>query len=282
MKLTLGFSPCPNDTFIFDALLHGKIDTEGLEFEPLLADVEELNQKAFRQDLDITKLSYHAYAFLLDRYVLLDAGSALGKNCGPLLIAKADVPKEDIPRLRIAIPGSLTTANFLLSLAYPEANDKIEMLFSKIEDAVLTEEVDAGLIIHENRFTYAKKGLVKLTDLCEFLENSTGHPIPLGGIAIRRDLALETKLQVNRVLSRSVTFAMGNPEGTYDFVRRYAQEMDREVMYKHIALYVNAFTRDLGTKGRQAVRQLFKMAARREIIPPPDKTIFLERKKALK
>ncbi len=280
MKLTLGFSSCPNDTFIFDALLHGKVDTEGLAFEPVIADVEALNQSAFRGELDITKLSYHAYAYLTDAYVLLNAGSALGNNCGPLLIARAPIAEEHIPRCRIAIPGRYTTANFLLSLAYPEAADKEEMLFSEIEEAVLTGRVDAGLIIHENRFTYQARGLVKLVDLGEFWETRTGHPIPLGGIVVRRSFDGALQQRINRVLARSVAFALEQPEQTYDFVRRHAQEMDREVMYQHIALYVNDFTRDLGIAGKQAVRQLFEMAERRGVIPPLNKSIFLERKKA--
>jgi len=282
MKLTIGFSPCPNDTFIFDALLHGKIDTEGLDFEPVIADVEALNKKAFRGELDITKLSYHAYAYLLETYVLLNAGSALGNNCGPLLIARTPIAGEHITGCRIAIPGKYTTANFLLSLAYPEATDKVEMLFSDIEQAVLEGQVDAGLIIHENRFTYQDKGLVKLRDLGEFWESRTGHPIPLGGIVVRRSLDAAVQQSINRVLSGSVAFAMEHPESTYDFVRRYAQEMDREVMYQHIALYVNEFTRDLGVAGKQAVRQLFEMADRRGIIPSMSRPIFLDWKKALK
>ena len=160
MKLTLGFSPCPNDTFLFDALVHHKIDTEGLEFDLVMEDVEALNQAAFKGQLAITKLSYHAYAYLLDQYVLLDAGSALGNNCGPLLIAKTKMDQEAIDQSLIAIPGQYTTANFLLSLAFPGAQNKREMLFSDIEPALIAEEVEAGLIIHENRFTYQDKGLI--------------------------------------------------------------------------------------------------------------------------
>lgn len=277
MKVNIGFSSCPNDTFIFDALLHGKVDTEGLSFEPVIADVEELNQRAFRSELDITKLSYHAYAHLTDAYVLLDAGSALGNNCGPLLIAGEPISSEKIARSTIAIPGRYTTANFLLGLAYPDARDKVEMLFSDIETAVLEGKVDAGLIIHENRFTYQDKGLVKLMDLGEFWEERTGHPIPLGGIAIRRDLPKDVQQRVNRVLKNSVLFARQHPEATYDFVRRHAQEMDREVMYQHINLYVNDYTVDLGIQGRQAIRQMFEMAERRRLIPGIKKPIFLGR-----
>ena len=164
MKLSLGYSPCPNDTFIFDALVHHKIDTEGLEFEVTLADVEELNSKAFNQELDLSKMSYHAMAYSLKHYQLLNSGSALGSGVGPLLIAKKQLSEEEINEARVAIPGEFTTANFLLSLAYPRMKNKVEVLFSEIENAVLEDRVDAGLIIHENRFTYRQKGLISLID----------------------------------------------------------------------------------------------------------------------
>ncbi|AEE53699.1 1,4-dihydroxy-6-naphthoate synthase [Haliscomenobacter hydrossis] len=276
MKLTLGFSPCPNDTFIFDAMIHGRIDTEGLEFELFLGDVEELNRRAFATDLDITKLSYHAYAHLTDAYVLLDAGSALGNNCGPLLIAKTAITNARIPDLKIAIPGKLTTANFLLSLAYPKAIDKVELLFSEIEEAVLSGRVDAGLIIHENRFTYAEKGLVKLIDLGEFWEQTTGMPIPLGGIVIKRSLSAEIIAKVNRIIRRSVEYAWANPTASEAFVAEHAQEMDPAVRRQHIDLYVNRFSANLGTQGRDAVKYLFKIAQQEGIIPPQQQPIFVQ------
>lgn len=202
-QLSLGFSPCPNDTFIFDALIHGKIDTEGLEFEVIMEDVEALNKKAFQGDIHITKLSYHAFAHLTESYNLLNSGSALGKNCGPLLIAKEFMSPEQINRAGIAIPGAMTTANFLLGLAYPEAKNKTAVLFSEIEDSVLSGQYEAGLIIHENRFTYEQKGLKKLIDLGEYWESSTGFPIPLGGIVINRALPLEIQQKVNRALKKA-------------------------------------------------------------------------------
>ncbi|WP_353484745.1 1,4-dihydroxy-6-naphthoate synthase [Haliscomenobacter sp.] len=275
MKLTLGFSPCPNDTFIFDALIHGRIDTEGLEFEVFLGDVEELNRRAGAADLDITKLSYHAYAHLTNKYVLLDAGSALGNNCGPLLIAKKIIPAQDIPKLTIAIPGKLTTANFLLSLAYPKAVNKIEMLFSDIEGAVLSGAVDAGLIIHENRFTYQEKGLVKLLDLGEYWEQTTGMPIPLGGIVIKRNLPEEIIQKVNRCIRRSVEYAWANPNESESFIAEHAQEMDPAVRQQHIDLYVNQFSADLGLQGRNAVNHLFQVALQNGIIPVQNKPIFI-------
>lgn len=275
MKLTLGFSPCPNDTFIFDAMIHGRIDTEGLEFEVFLGDVEELNRRAGLADLDITKLSYHAYAHLTEKYILLDAGSALGNNCGPLLIAKSPIPPEDISNLKIAIPGKLTTANFLLSLAFPKATQKVEMLFSEIETAVLNGTVDAGLIIHENRFTYADKGLVKLIDLGEYWEQSTGMPIPLGGIVIKRNLPESIIHKVNRIIQRSVEYAWANPTASEAFIAQHAQEMDPAVRRQHIDLYVNQFSADLGVQGRAAVDHLFKVAEEKKIIPVQRQAIFL-------
>ncbi|MCB0554476.1 MAG: 1,4-dihydroxy-6-naphthoate synthase [Phaeodactylibacter sp.] len=275
MKLTLGFSSCPNDTFIFDAMIHGKVDTEGLEFEPIIADVEELNQRAFAKTLDITKLSFHALAYLLNDYALLDAGSALGNGVGPLLIAREDMEPKAIRKARVAIPGKYTTANFLLSLAFPEIKNKREMLFSRIEDAVLKGEVDAGLIIHENRFTYQNKGLVKLMDLGEFWEETTQMPIPLGGIVVKRSLELPVQQAVNRVMARSVAFALDNPKASLDFVRAHAQEMEESVMYQHIGLYVNAFSRGLGPEGKAAVQRLFDIAMAKGIIPAREMAIFV-------
>jgi len=275
MKLSLGFSPCPNDTFIFDAMIHGKIDTEGLDFEVILGDVEELNQRAFAGELAITKLSFHAFAHLLDTYTLLDAGSALGRNCGPLLIAKQALDDQQINAGPIAIPGKYTTANFLLGLAYPAAKNKKEILFSDIEGAVLEEKVTAGLIIHENRFTYAQRGLCKLIDLGEYWESTTGMPIPLGGIVAQRSLAADTLEKVNRVMKRSVAYAFSHPKDSLPFIKKHAQEMDEEVMYAHIGLYVNEFTKDLGLEGKQAVQYLFDKAASLSQIPAVDKSIFL-------
>ncbi len=275
MRLTLGFSPCPNDTFIFDALLHGKVDTEGLQFEPVIADVEELNQRAFDRSLQATKLSYHAFAFLLKDYALLEAGSALGNKVGPLLIARSPILDAEIPSCTIAIPGQYTTANFLFSLAFPDADKRQPMLFSDIEGAVLRGDADAGLIIHENRFTYAERGLVKLMDLGEYWESATKMPIPLGGIVVRRDLPEAVQQAVNRVMQRSVAYAMDHPKDSLEFVRKHAQEMEEKVMYQHIELYVNAFTRALGQPGRAAVQRMFDIAMAKGVIPTSELPIFV-------
>ncbi len=275
MKLTLGFSPCPNDTFIFDGMVHGKVDAEGLRFDVRLDDVEALNRSAFQKELDITKLSYHAFAYLSDHYELLDAGSALGKGCGPLLIARERLTPEFIKGARVAIPGHYTTAHFLFRLAFPDNDNKVNLVFSEIERAVAEGEVDAGVIIHENRFTYAKRGLKKCLDLGAFWEESTGYPIPLGGIAVRRSLPGQVKAKINRIMKASVRFALEQPESTYPYVRSHAQEMDLEVMRKHIGLYVNHYTEDLGQEGKEAVRHLFRLARERDLIPEFRQNIFL-------
>lgn len=271
--ISLGFSPCPNDCFIFDAMLHGKIDTEGLEFKVFMEDVETLNQKAFRGELDVTKLSYHAYAHLVKEYQLLNAGSALGNNCGPLLIASSKLEIKD--STKIAIPGKYTTANFLLSLAFPDAKNKVEMVFSEIEDAVLSGKVDAGLIIHENRFTYEQKGLKKIIDLGEYWETLAKALIPLGGIVIKRNFPDEVKKKFDRVLRKSVEYAFANPKSSLNFVKANAQEMSEEVMYKHIDLYVNNYSVDLGAEGKRAVKLLFDKAQELGVINKIEEEIFL-------
>jgi 1,4-dihydroxy-6-naphthoate synthase len=278
MKLSLGFSPCPNDCFMFDAIVNRRIDLEGLQFTERLADVEALNTSAFAGDADVTKLSYHAYAYCADKYVLLDAGSALGRNCGPLVISKRPISKDEVAAsaLRIAIPGKFTTANLLSGLAFPKAQRKTELVFSEIEHALLRGEFDCGVIIHENRFTYEAKGLKKVIDLGEFWETETGAPIPLGGIVVNRMLPDEVKHAVNRVLRQSVEYAFANRSASLPYVRAHAQEMSEEVMYKHIDLYVNEYSIDLGVDGRRAVELLFERARLAGIIPTAGRELFLE------
>jgi 1,4-dihydroxy-6-naphthoate synthase len=275
MKLTLGFSPCPNDTFIFDAMVHGRIDTEGLEFDFFLADVEELNRKALTSAVDVTKISYHAYAYVAQNYLILDSGSALGHRNGPLLISKRVINPSDLIDLRIAIPGKYTTANLLFSIAWPEADNKIEYLFSDIEDALIRDEVDAGLIIHETRFTYYKKGLYRIADMGEYWENLTGLPIPLGAIVINRNIPADIALKVNRILKRSLEYAYKDSFASYDFVAGNAKEMDSTVMNNHIKLYVNEYTLDLGNMGKEAISTLFRIAREKRVIPALPERIFL-------
>jgi len=279
MKLSLGYSPCPNDCFIFDALLHKKIDTEGLDFEVAHEDVETLNRKALRGDLDITKLSFHAYAYVVDHYILLRAGSALGFNCGPLLIENGKWQKENLANMKVAIPGKMTTANFLLSLAYPQLKNKIEYVFSDIEDAVLRGEVDAGLIIHENRFTYEQKGLKKVIDLGEYWDSLIHAPIPLGGIVIKRNLDSDLQQKVNRLIRKSVEFAFANPESSMPYVKEHAQAMSEEVMKKHIALYVNDFSIDLGDLGIDAIHLMYGKAKELKLFDIPDKPLMIKKER---
>jgi 1,4-dihydroxy-6-naphthoate synthase len=278
MTLSLAFSPCPNDCFTFDAIVNRRIDLEGLDFSIRLADVEALNQAAFAGDADVTKLSYHAYAYCTGRYVLLDAGSALGRNCGPLLISKRPIIPEQVAagNISIAIPGRYTTANFLLGLAFPLARRKTELVFSAIEGALLNDEYDAGLIIHENRFTYESKGLTKIIDLGDFWEGATGAPVPLGGIVVNRALPDDVKRRVNRVIKSSVEYAFANRAASLPFVREHAQEMSDEVMYRHIDLYVNEYSRNLGTDGRRAVELLFDRAVAGGVIPAAKDPLFLD------
>jgi len=257
MKITLGFSPCPNDTFIFDGLVNGTIDTEGLEFETFLEDVETLNQWAAEGRLDVSKMSFPALFKQADQYAILSAGSALGQGVGPLLIAKREVDLAQIAELNIAIPGENTTANFLLSYAFPQAQHKVPTLFSDIEDAVLNGHVDLGVIIHENRFTYAQKGLVKMADLGEVWEQKEQAPIPLGCIAAHRRLPADIHAKVDRLIRKSLQHSFAAYPQVSGYVQQHAQAMDENVMRQHIELYVNNYSMDLGPQGKKAVEQLY-------------------------
>jgi 1,4-dihydroxy-6-naphthoate synthase len=261
MHFTLGFSPCPNDTFIFDALVNGKIDTKGHTFDVVLEDVQTLNEWAMEGRLDISKISYGALPALLDQYHLLNAGGALGKGVGPLLIARKEnnLSLDRIPETTIAIPGKNTTAHLLFSLAFPTAKNKQFMVFSSIEEAVLTGAADAGVIIHENRFTYQQKGLVKLMDLGEFWETKTSCPIPLGGIIIKQSFDQAIRTEIDQLIRASLQYAFDRYPSLPDYVVQHAQEMDEQVMRQHIDLYVNNFSLDLGEAGRAAIESLLKM-----------------------
>lgn len=261
MKLTLGFSPCPNDTFIFDAMVNGKIDTKGITFNYVMEDVETLNKWAEQGKLDITKLSYNTFLHTVQQYALLHSGSALGKGVGPLLIAKQPIAADKIDKLKIAIPGFNTTANLLLSLAFPKATNKTAIVFSDIEQAVLSGEYDAGLIIHESRFTYKQKGLTKLIDLGDWWEQHVNAAIPLGGIVMKRSLGSGLCAVVDGMIKQSLAFSWKNYPNLSPFVTQNAQEMQEQVMRQHIDLYVNEYSTDLGAVGEQAISELFKRAA---------------------
>ncbi|MFO7755865.1 MAG: 1,4-dihydroxy-6-naphthoate synthase [Bacteroidales bacterium] len=272
--LSLGISTCPNDTFVFDAMVNGKTDTGEIDFDCKLTDVEELNRHAFNAELDITKISYHAYAYVSQDYILLNAGSALGFNNGPLLVAGSEMPASDLVGRRIAIPGIYTTANLLMGIIYPNLTLKEEYLFSDIEDIVLKGEAAGGLLIHENRFTYRDRGLVKIRDLGEAWQELTSMPIPLGGIAVKRRLGPGMAVKLDNILAASIDYAYNNPLSSYEFIKKYAASMERDVMQKHIDLYVNDFSRNLGDRGRAAVKILYEKAVATGLIPAVREDIF--------
>lgn len=269
MKLSLGISPCPNDTFIFDAMLHGKIDTEGLNFDLRLEDVETLNRLAITGVLDITKVSYGALPRLFPHYRVLDAGGALGKGVGPLFISKKyhELSALNPESSTVILPGSYTTAHLLFHLAHPDFKSKIFLPFDQIEDAVINGQADAGIIIHENRFTYAEKGLNKLEDLGDTWENNTGFPIPLGGIIAKRHFDIELLRRINRVIKRSLEHALQHKLELPAFVKEHAQTMKPEVMLQHIDLYVNEFSLGLGSVGRAAVWKLLELSSALHPVP---------------
>lgn len=264
MKVTLGFSPCPNDTFIFDALVNKKIDTGGFDFEVVLADVQTLNEWALEDKLDVTKLSFPAFFQASDNYILLDSGSALGKGVGPLLISKQSGSDDPfaVTNAKVALPGINTTANLLFDFAYPGAANKTHMVFSAIEDAVINGEADYGVIIHENRFTYADKGLHKIKDLGTYWEEKMNCPIPLGGIAINQSIKRQQALQIDQLIRQSLEYAFRNYPELPSYVREHSQEMEEQVMRQHIDLYVNNYSLSLGEDGKHAIRTLFNVFKR--------------------
>jgi len=268
VRLTLGYSPCPNDTFIFYALVHGRIDTEGMSFDEVLLDVETLNRKALDAELDITKVSFHAFGVLRDTYRLLRSGGAMGRGCGPLVVAKEKARMDELRGRRIAIPGRLTTAFLLLQLYDPSlAGDVIVMPFDRIMDAVREGAADAGLIIHESRFTYPDYGLFEIMDLGKWWEDETGFPIPLGCIAAKKSLGMDTVRTVDMLLRKSVEYAFAHREETREYIKTHSQEMEDEVIEQHINLYVNDYSLDPGRDGMAAVEELLKRAGERGIIP---------------
>ena len=257
MKLTLGFSPCPNDTFIFDAMVNHKIDTKGLAFEVLLEDVQTLNQWALEGKLSITKLSYGVLPLVLDKYSVMNSGSALGKGVGPLLISASIINDQPIEDILVAIPGENTTAHLLFSMAYPNATNKVFLRYDEIENFVLANK-GLGVIIHENRFTYEAKGLKKIIDLGDYWENKTGNAIPLGGIVIKKEIDISTQHTIDTLIKESIEYAFSNYPLLNDYIRSHAQEMSESVMRQHIDLYVNEYSLDLGDMGKNAILKLLE------------------------
>ena len=283
MKLTLGFSPCPNDTFIFDALVNKKINTGDLEFDVVMDDVQSLNEMAIAGKLDVTKISYGSLPLILDQYVVLSSGSALGKGVGPLLIAPFELPSPAVKQCVVAIPGKHTTAHVLFSLAFPDATNKVFLRYDEIENFVLNnngsleniQSVKLGVIIHENRFTYEQKGLVKQTDLGNFWETETKLPVPLGGIVVNRNLPGDIKMKVQSLIRKSLEHSYASGNELSSFIKDNAQEMSAEVMQMHIDLYVNEYSIDLGMEGKKAVKKFLQVHSAINKIPVEEEKIFL-------
>jgi 1,4-dihydroxy-6-naphthoate synthase len=273
--LTLGFSPCPNDTFMFYPLVHGLVDTGGYSFNERLEDVETLNKLAVKGVLDVTKVSYAALGHFREQYALLRAGSALGRGCGPLLVAKDPLDPAGLQGKTIAIPGRYTTAHLLMRLYNPGLTPFLEMPFHEIMDAVMTGRADAGVIIHESRFTYQGFGLHQLVDLGEWWENETGLPIPLGGIVARRTLGAATIRTIEQALAAGVDYARSNPEAATQYIREHAQEMNEQVCAAHIGLYVNDFSQQLGAEGEQAIAELLRRAETVGLVPASEAPLFI-------
>ncbi len=273
-KISLGYSPCPNDTFIFYALVNKKIRGE-VKFSEILRDVETLNQMALHKELDVTKTSFHTFGHLREDYCLLHAGSALGRGCGPLMVAKGTIRGSELDRKKIAIPGKMTTAYLLLQLYAPEIKNIIEMPFDRILNAVSLGTVDAGLIIHESRFTYPDYNLIKLIDLGEWWEEETGLPLPLGGILAKRDLGAALIKKIELLLKKSIEYAFQNTALTREYIRQHARELEDEVIDQHIKLYVNDYTLDIGD-GIIAIEKLLKIVEELKPILHSDKPIFIE------
>ena len=272
--LRLGYSPCPNDTFIFFALAEGRIDTAPYHFEVSLADVEILNQQARQRVLDMTKVSISAVLHLLDDYCLLRSGGAIGRGCGPLVVARERLTVEELRDKRIATPGQLTTAHLLLQMTEAHRGSWVAMPFHRIMEAVATGEVDAGVIIHEGRFTYPAMGLHRVLDLGEWWENETGLPLPLGGILIRRDLGAETARFVDQKIRESLSYSRAHPDKAWPYIKAHAQEMAEDVIGRHIETFVNDFSLDVGEDGEQAIRFLLEAAAKQQGLSIPQKMIF--------
>jgi len=277
--LSLGYSPCPNDTFIFYAMINGKIDTGNLKFNELLLDVETLNQKALNSSLDISKVSYHAYGHLRDKYRLLRAGGALGRKCGPLLITKNDYSMSQLRGRKIAVPGQLTTAYLLLQLYCAsfdfQPSSPLFMPFNEIIDAVASGKADAGLIIHESRFTYQSFGLKQIIDLGEWWEGETSLPIPLGGIIAKRSLGDGLINTINTVVKNSVEYAFSNRVEPMNYIKEHSQELSDDVIKQHIDLYVNDFSIDIGKEGEKAVVELFSRSEKAGLIPNTNLKSFM-------
>lgn len=275
--ISIGFSPCPNDTFIFHAMMHDLVDCENVSFkQPVLEDVETLNNWALDAKLDVTKISFHALGHVLDDYVLLKSGSALGRGCGPLLVSSEKFAIEDISTKTVAIPGRHTTAAMLLRMFAPGCQNVVEMRFEEIMPSIVEGKVDAGVIIHESRFTYIQHGLVLLQDLGTWWEETSGYPIPLGGIASKRSLGADVITKVDRCIEKSIRMAFDNPDQSMPYIREHAQELDDKVIRDHISLYVNSFSERLGQEGEEAINAFLLRGREAGVLPDSNKSLFVD------
>lgn len=274
--ISIGYSPCPNDTFIFYALIYKKIDTHDLEFNEILEDVETLNAMALNEKLDVTKVSCHAYGYMRDKYVFLRSGGAFGHGCGPVVVTKKPCAIEELKGKKFAIPGRLTTASLLLELYNPTLDFKtISMPFNQIMASVQNGKVDAGLIIHEGRFTYSNYGLTQIMDLGKWWELETGQLIPLGGILARRSLGFETIQTIESLIAKSIRYSQFHPNEPLNYIKCHSQELDDSVIAQHINLYVNEYSIDLKEKGKQGLKELLTRAEKAGIIPLSSAPVFL-------
>ena len=265
MRITINISTCPNDTFMFDALIHKKINTRGYEFDLTMADIEQLNKSARDNSVMVTKLSYATYPSISKNYQILNSGSAIGRGNGPLLVSRKKIYTDELDDVKIGIPGKMTTANFLLNKAFPNAQNKSEYLFSDISTAIMDGEIDCGVLIHEERFTYSQKGLSLVADLGQEWENITGKMIPLGAIVIQRELSEKTKKDIESLIRESVQFAFNNPSSSYSFVKANARELDDETISKHIEMFVNKYSLNLTEEGIESVNELFNSGDFKEL-----------------
>jgi 1,4-dihydroxy-6-naphthoate synthase len=276
MKLSLAISSCPNDTFMFDALVNRKIDVGEYEFSLKIADVEELNKFTQNAETDISKMSFHNFFKVADKYQMLTSGAALGKNCGPLIISKRKIYPDELSDCRIAIPGESTTANLLMQIFFPKTDKKHIYLFSDIEEVVLSEECDAGLVIHETRFTYQQRGLKLIADLGVMWENKNNLPVPLGGIAIKRSLPQKVKSDINKMLRNSIEYAFANPGSAMNFMKSNAVELQEDIIMNHVELYVNNYSVDLGEEGKKAIEKLKEEYSELNIIGTSSNGLFVK------
>jgi len=276
MKIKIAISPCPNDTFAFDAMIHNKIDVGGIDFDFHFLDIQQLNERAFEEEFDVSKLSFHAFLHLQDLYFLSQSGSALGNGNGPLFVTRNQTDIHSVNQHNVATPGKDTTAFLLFRMAYPEVKNFKHYVFNQIEEAILNQEVDSGIIIHENRFTFEEKGLKKIADLGVFWEKTTLLPIPLGCIGLSRRIGIHLLRKIEEIIRKSIQYAIENPDSSRKFIKQHAQNLQDEVIEKHIQTFVNEYTINLGEIGKKTVETLFQLALKNKLIEKIQPKLFID------